>query len=356
MNANDIEDILSFGDECYAKGEYQKALDSYSSAALEGSGEAAFRVGDMYIDGIGVRPDTKMARDWYIAAARKGCKAAEEKLKAIRAGKLVAKAVDVEKPIIIGPDDIIPYDPESTKRKKEDKIRNVLIAMLVVCICVIIVQFIVYHKEQPAPNNTIPNEPQTEKPSQREEPKPEEPKPVDQQTDNQQTGGKKNENQQTGGKQNGAKKAEDPKTVLAYLQKQEFDMAMAATNRETDKLAIAVLKKNVGRFSKDFYSQRISKWKDWAVVIAQNYLIADINAKIALGYEGVLSDNPGAVYSNIVGRFKEELALLNAKGLNATWHLRKMFPKDRPKKRDLDVYARKLADDKKVTWNEFVKF
>ena len=180
----------------------------------------------------------------------------------------------------------------------------------------------------------------------------------DQKTGDQQTGGdQQNENQQTGGKQNGGKKVEDPKTVLAYLQKQEFDKAMQLTNDATDKLAIAVLKKNVGKFSKDFYSQRISKWKDWAVEIAQKYLLTDINAKIAVvGYEGVLSDNPGAVYSNIVGRFKEELALLDAKGLKATAHLRKMFPKDKPKRRNLEVYIKKLADDKKVTWDEFLNF
>ena len=78
---NDIQDTITIGDNFYAKSDFKNAFDCYRNAALDGSGEAAFKLGEMYEYGIFVKQDDKIARQWYFIAARKDCVLAVPKIK-----------------------------------------------------------------------------------------------------------------------------------------------------------------------------------------------------------------------------------------------------------------------------------
>ena len=345
MNANDIEDILRFGNECYAKGEYQKALDSYSSAAIEGSGDAAFKLGDMYIDGIGVRPDTKMARDWYIAAARNGRKDADKKVKDIRAGKLVAKAVDVEEPPIVvddakpktektpieknspkSPTAIVPESPrisgpivlsddtEEEKTSDGNKKRNVLIGLAVVVVGIVVALCVLffYEPDTPSAETPMPNQPKTQ-----------------------------------------------TKTVLEYLKNRDFDGAQKVATFD-EKIAIKVLEKNYYKFSNYDSKLEEENWQLWTVEIAQDQLCEVITAQLKQTkgrYRGVLMSDPKAFRDDIHDKCKEEITLLDAKKKGAaTKQLKKMFP-DHLIKNETDVknYT-SIIPDNKVYWPLFERF
>ncbi len=78
---NDIQDTITIGDNFYTKGDFKNAFDCYRNAALDGSGEAAFKLGEMYEYGIFVKQDDKIARQWYFIAARKDYALAVPKIK-----------------------------------------------------------------------------------------------------------------------------------------------------------------------------------------------------------------------------------------------------------------------------------
>ena len=74
-----IQDTLQIADNFFSAGDYKNAYNSYTDAAQKGSGEAAYKLGQMYEKGIYVKRDYKAAMQWYVIAAGKGNKEAKEK-------------------------------------------------------------------------------------------------------------------------------------------------------------------------------------------------------------------------------------------------------------------------------------
>jgi len=67
--AADTEDT---GDQLYRDGHYEKAIEWWQKAAREGSGNAAYRLGAIYADGVVVAQDFSLAARWYTVAAERG--------------------------------------------------------------------------------------------------------------------------------------------------------------------------------------------------------------------------------------------------------------------------------------------
>ena len=74
-----IQDTLQIADNFFSAGDYKNAYNSYTDAAQKGSGEAAYKLGQMYEKGIYVKRDYKAAMQWYVIAAGKGNKEAKAK-------------------------------------------------------------------------------------------------------------------------------------------------------------------------------------------------------------------------------------------------------------------------------------
>ncbi len=74
-----IQETLQIADNFFTVGDYKNAYNSYTDAAQKGSGEAAYKLGQMYEKGIFVKRDYKAAMQWYVIAAGKGNKEAKEK-------------------------------------------------------------------------------------------------------------------------------------------------------------------------------------------------------------------------------------------------------------------------------------
>ncbi len=94
-NNQDIQDTITIGDNFYAKGDYEKAFESYRHAALNGSGEAAFKLAQMYEKGIGIEVNASSAKQWYFVAAKNGYKDAKKQL---TEAKLIKKEEKTEEP------------------------------------------------------------------------------------------------------------------------------------------------------------------------------------------------------------------------------------------------------------------
>lgn len=68
------------GMKAFGAGNYALAVEELTTAANAGNGDAAYQLGEMYENGIGVAANTETAISWYQKAASKGNKKAKRKL------------------------------------------------------------------------------------------------------------------------------------------------------------------------------------------------------------------------------------------------------------------------------------
>ena len=115
-NNQDIQDTITIGDNFYAKGDYEKAFESYRHAALNGNGEAAFKLAQMYEKGIGIEVNASSAKQWYFVAAKKGYKDAKKQL---TEAKLIKKEEKTEEPKKETPAIAEPPKVEDTRSAEE---------------------------------------------------------------------------------------------------------------------------------------------------------------------------------------------------------------------------------------------
>ena len=66
-----IQELLTAAETSRASGDFETAYDNYRAAARKGSGEAAYRLGEFYENGIHVKRNVKAAKQWYFTAAIK---------------------------------------------------------------------------------------------------------------------------------------------------------------------------------------------------------------------------------------------------------------------------------------------
>lgn len=75
---------LALGNQAYARGEYDAAFRLYRSIAVLGIPEAHYRLGLMYIDGVGTRKSIRQAEYWLNLAAIKNHPGAAEALNSVK--------------------------------------------------------------------------------------------------------------------------------------------------------------------------------------------------------------------------------------------------------------------------------
>lgn len=76
----DLETLVADAEAAYQAQNYGNAFALFQQAAAQGSAEAQFRLGAMYLEGRGVAPDTTAAEKWFRQAAGQGHADAEQAL------------------------------------------------------------------------------------------------------------------------------------------------------------------------------------------------------------------------------------------------------------------------------------
>ena len=89
-----IQELLTAAETSRASGDFETAYDNYRAAARKGSGEAAYRLGEFYENGIHVKRNVKAAKQWYFTAAIKGNAKANTKLENISNHQQATVATD----------------------------------------------------------------------------------------------------------------------------------------------------------------------------------------------------------------------------------------------------------------------
>ena len=76
-----IQELIELAESFYNDGNLKAAYDNYREAAIKGSGEASYRLGEFCEKGIYVKRSYTAAKQWYVIAASKGNVKAKERLK-----------------------------------------------------------------------------------------------------------------------------------------------------------------------------------------------------------------------------------------------------------------------------------
>ncbi len=75
-----IQELIDIAEAFFTAGDLKSAYDNYRDAAIKGSGDAAYRLGEFFEKGLYVKCNIKAAKQWYFTAATKGNKQAKERL------------------------------------------------------------------------------------------------------------------------------------------------------------------------------------------------------------------------------------------------------------------------------------
>jgi len=93
LGSSDVFAGYQDGLYAYYDGNYELALKELTPYAEQGDADAQFRLGVMYIGGLGTRINDAKGISWYKKAAKQGHKPAIEDLK-ITCGKKLSKITD----------------------------------------------------------------------------------------------------------------------------------------------------------------------------------------------------------------------------------------------------------------------
>ena len=108
------EDLVADARAAYEAQNYGTAFALFQQAAEQGSAEAQFRLGTMYLEGRGVAPDTTVAETWLRRAEEQGYAGAEQALASLEESEVDENTVEGN------PDDTTPPPPPPDEPAEPD--------------------------------------------------------------------------------------------------------------------------------------------------------------------------------------------------------------------------------------------